>query len=229
MSALIRPIVFPIHLANSSPGSFHPLGPEDYTDMAYVGSSARLCQAIVDDDVEAVKAWCAQEDMDINCRDFCGRTPLHLACQSRTTGVEVVQALLDRGAKIIARVQDGRTALHMAATRGAKEIVVAILNKSAQNEQTKDEREARAKATAGSADESDVDMEDAPATSTGDSEADSFENIAASEAESKHAETTTTVGFVKVETPDDPDAKEFDEVDEDEEDDILDINTEDWE
>lgn len=200
--------------------------------MAYVGSTARLCQAIIDNDADAVTAWCAQEDADANCRDFCGRTPLHLASQNRSTGIEVVRALLDAGAKIIARVQDGRTALHMAAARGASDIVEAILNKSHENEEAKDEREAKEKAAKkegsdGSASEGDADAE-AKATDDESSEAESFDNIDTVDAQSRHAKTTTTAGFVKVDGSN-PDAPEFDEVDEEEEDDILDINTEDWE
>lgn len=42
--------------------------------MAYVGNTARLCQAIIDGDLEHVHNWCSQEGVDINCRDYCGRT-----------------------------------------------------------------------------------------------------------------------------------------------------------
>lgn len=128
-------------------GSFNPLGPEDYTEMAYVGETEKLCNAIVKNDVEAVRQWCQALPDDesgktaINQRDICGRTPLHLACLSESTSVEVAQILLDHGAKLVARVQDGRTALHFAAAKGDAELVRALLRKSAANEEEKELRE----------------------------------------------------------------------------------------
>jgi hypothetical protein len=38
--------------------------------MAYVGNTARLCQAIVDGDAEHVEDWLAQEGSDPNIRDY---------------------------------------------------------------------------------------------------------------------------------------------------------------
>jgi hypothetical protein len=51
-------------------GSFHPLTDDDWTDMAYVGNTARLCQAIIDGDAEHVEDWLSQEGADPNCRDY---------------------------------------------------------------------------------------------------------------------------------------------------------------
>jgi hypothetical protein len=34
--------------------------------MAYVGDTARLCQAIVDGDLEHVQDWCSQEGVDVS-------------------------------------------------------------------------------------------------------------------------------------------------------------------
>jgi ankyrin repeat protein len=89
---------------------------DEWTTMAYVGDTARLCQAIVDGDLEHVQDWCAQDGVDVNCRDYTGRTPLHLATMSST--LEIVQCLIDNGARLVARLVDGRTALHIAAARG---------------------------------------------------------------------------------------------------------------
>lgn len=36
-------------------GSFNPLSPEQYTDMAYVGNTQLLCQAIIDLDLNYVE------------------------------------------------------------------------------------------------------------------------------------------------------------------------------
>ena len=94
-------------------GSFHPLTADDWTEMAYVGNNARLCQAIVDGDAEHVQDWLNQEGADPNERDYTGRTPLQLAVMSSTP--EIVQILIDANARIVARMVDGRTALHLAA------------------------------------------------------------------------------------------------------------------
>lgn len=120
-------------------GSFHPLTEDDWTEMAYVGNTARLCQAIVDGDVEHVKDWLSQEGADPNERDYTGRTPLQLAVMSST--VEIVQTLIDAGARIVARMVDGRTALHLAAMRGETEMVKALLVKSEANEEEEAEKE----------------------------------------------------------------------------------------
>lgn len=120
-------------------GSFHPLTDDDWTEMAYVGNTARLCQAIVDGDAEHVQDWLNQEGADPNERDYTGRTPLQLAVMSSTP--EIVQILIDAGARIVARMVDGRTALHLAAMRGESAIVKAILVKSEANEEEEAKKE----------------------------------------------------------------------------------------
>lgn len=51
-------------------GSFNPITDDDWTEMAYVGNTARLCQAIIDEDLEHVVDWLSQEGSDPNCRDY---------------------------------------------------------------------------------------------------------------------------------------------------------------
>ncbi|RAL04303.1 ankyrin repeat protein [Aspergillus ibericus CBS 121593] len=113
-------------------GSFNPITETDWTEMAYVGNTERLCRAIVDCDKEEVEACLAKGKVDPNNRDYTGRTPLHLACLASTP--DIVQCLVDHGARLISRLADGRTALHLAAARGSVEIVRILLRKSAQNE-----------------------------------------------------------------------------------------------
>ena len=114
-------------------GSFNPITDDDWTEMAYVGNTQRLCQAIVDGDLEHVLDWCEQKGVDINGRDHTGRTPLQLAALCSTPAV--VQVLIDHGARIVSRVADGFTALHIAAQRGNAAMIKALLEKSEANEE----------------------------------------------------------------------------------------------
>ena len=114
-------------------GSFHPLTDDDWTEMAYVGNTARLCQAIVDHDLEHVQDWLQQDGADPNARDYTGRTPLQLAVTCSTT--EIVQCLIDHEARLVARLVDGKTALHLAALSGKTEMIRSILRKSEHNEE----------------------------------------------------------------------------------------------
>ncbi|KAL9113514.1 MAG: hypothetical protein Q9227_002251 [Pyrenula ochraceoflavens] len=126
-------------------GSFNPLTDDDWTEMAFVGNTARLFQAIVDRDLEGVQDWCDQEDADVNRRDHTGRTPLQVASMCSTP--EIVNCLIEHGARLVARVYDGFTALHIAAHRGDASIVEAILEKSEENEEEEDRKEEERKAT----------------------------------------------------------------------------------
>ncbi|KAK0702836.1 hypothetical protein B0H67DRAFT_676136 [Lasiosphaeris hirsuta] len=125
-------------------GSFNPLTDDDWTDMAYIGNTARLCQSIVDGDREDVTSWLAQEGADPNKRDYTGRSPLHLAVMSSTP--EVVQCLVDSGARITARLADGRTALHLAAEGGKAEMIKILMEKSTENEEEYEEQQSRLRA-----------------------------------------------------------------------------------
>lgn len=119
-------------------GSFNPLTEEDWTDMAYVGNTARLCQSIVDGDIDDVTNWLSQAEADPNTRDYTGRTPLHLAVIASTPAI--VKCLVDGGARLTSRLADGRTALHLAASRGDTDIIKTLMDKSIENEAADEER-----------------------------------------------------------------------------------------
>jgi ankyrin repeat protein len=204
-------------------GSFHPLTDDDWTEMAYVGNTARLCQAIIDEDLEHVEDWLSQEGSDPNCRDYTGRTPLHLAAMSSTP--EIVQALVDHGARLVARIADGRTALHLAAARGNAKIVKIILQKSEENEEEEAKKEdARKQARiAAREDKMEVDQKKDEAGSDDDIEMIDHEDSD----EDMHS--TTTGSFVKVKE-EEKKKDDNDMVPEDDEDepDVYDVNVLAW-
>jgi len=178
-------------------GSFNPITDDEWTTMAYVGDTARLCQAIVDGDLEHVQDWCAQEGVDVNRRDYTGRTPLHLATMASTP--EIVQCLIDNGARLIARLIDGRTALHIAAARGNVQMVNALIQKSEANEEEEEEkvearRAARKAAHAGSG-SADKDAEENADGDESDAESEASEITLDSE---EGSDSMTMGSFVKV-------------------------------
>ncbi|KAJ4196882.1 hypothetical protein NW755_001653 [Fusarium falciforme] len=181
-------------------GSFNPLTEQDWTDMAYVGNTARLCQSIVDGDVDDVLNWLSQEDSDPNKRDYTGRSPLHLAVMTSTP--EVVKCLVDHGSRITARLADGKTALHLAASRGNLEMIKILMEKSIENEEAEEERQDRKRQAAkrgdsDGKDEASNETHEAEASDKSDEESDG-ELI---DAETTDADTVSMVtgSFVNVE------------------------------
>ncbi|KAK2799263.1 hypothetical protein FQN50_008539 [Emmonsiellopsis sp. PD_5] len=113
-------------------GSFNPITDSDWTELAYIGDTEALCQAIVDGDFARVQSCCSQEGFNVDERDHTGRMPLHLAIMCGTP--EIVRCLVNHGARLVSRVAGGFTALHLAAARGDVEILRAILRKSEANQ-----------------------------------------------------------------------------------------------
>lgn len=71
---------------------------------------------------------------------YTGRTPLHLAAMA--SSIEIVACLINHGARLIARLVDGRTALHIAASRGDLGMVKILMSKSLSNKEEEAEKEA---------------------------------------------------------------------------------------
>ncbi|KAI4673784.1 uncharacterized protein J4E84_010929 [Alternaria hordeiaustralica] len=211
-------------------GSFHPLTDDDWTEMAYVGNTARLCQAIVDGDLEHVRDWLSQEGADPNRRDYTGRTPLHLAVMTSTP--QVVQALVDAGARIVARIFDGKTALHLAAMRGEVEMVRALLIKSEANEEEEAEKEALKK-------KNQILPETPDATSTNDTEEhasdddsenddDEDDDVDLLDDESDNADATTEGSVIKIDPKKSEDHDNLPDDANDDEPDVYDVNVVAW-
>jgi ankyrin repeat protein len=78
----------------------------------------------------------------------------------------IVQCLVDHGARLIWRLADGRTALHLAAARGSVEIVKILLTKSDENEEAEEARKDRARL--GKQEEKAVEAEDEDTEVIGD-------------------------------------------------------------
>lgn len=125
-------------------GSFKPLTDDDWTDMAYIGNTQELCQKICDGDIGFVNDWCKKNPGAVDRRDHTGRTPLQLAAQCSTPAI--LKCLVDNGARIVSRLVDGITALHIAAARGSVAMVAILLEKSEANEAEEANKEHRKKA-----------------------------------------------------------------------------------
>ena len=112
---------------------------------------------------------------------------------------EIVQCLIDNGARLIARLIDGRTALHIAAARGNVQMVNALIQKSEANEEEEEEkvearRAARKAAHAGSG-SADKDAEENADGDESDAESEASEITLDSE---EGSDSMTMGSFVKV-------------------------------
>jgi len=91
----------------------------------------KLFLAIAAKDVAATQA-CLVENLDLNSRDHVGRTALHVAILSYAP-IDIVNALVEAGARVTARLADGRTPLMLAAEVGSVEVAQLLLDRSKKN------------------------------------------------------------------------------------------------
>ncbi|RFU74893.1 ankyrin repeat [Trichoderma arundinaceum] len=181
-------------------GSFNPLTDQDWTDMAYIGNTARLFQSIVANDADDVSNWLSQEGANPNQRDYTGRAPLHLAVMVSTP--EIVRCLVDSGARITARLADGKTALHLAAARGHAEIIKILMDKSDENEEAEEDRkDRRRKATRAQEPKNEEGIQKSPekAESADDAEDSSDIELVDNAETEAEVQSIVTGSFVKVE------------------------------
>jgi ankyrin repeat protein len=127
-------------------GSFNPIDEGEWSDSAYVQATAKFFGAISKNDTVTTTQM-IEDNVDVNCRDHVGRTPLHVAILSNS--VECANALIDAGARMTARLVGGRTSLHLAAQMGQTSVVRKILVRSAYNaEKSAEKRNAEEAASA---------------------------------------------------------------------------------
>ena len=113
-------------------GSFNPIDVGEWSGQVYIGPTERLFAAIAAHDRSTVGNM-IKEGRDVNCRDHVGRSPLHFAIFCNAT--EIACDLVDAGARMTARLVDGRTSLHLAIQHDQVTVVRKLLERSTQNQE----------------------------------------------------------------------------------------------
>jgi ankyrin repeat protein len=112
-------------------GSFNPIDEGEWSETAYIQTTAKFFGAISKNDTITVTQM-IEDGEEVNRRDHVGRTPLHVATISNS--VECAKILIDAGARMTARLVGGRTSFHLAAQTGQTSLVKKVLARSAYNE-----------------------------------------------------------------------------------------------
>ncbi|KAJ6520371.1 hypothetical protein C8R45DRAFT_58736 [Mycena sanguinolenta] len=112
------------------PGSLQSVNEAGWTAQAYITPAEKFFTAIAAHDCVVVSNML--KDIDLNCRDCVGRTPLHLAILSGAP--DIACDLVRAGARITAQMVDGRKSLHLATQLDQLEVVRTILERSAVNQ-----------------------------------------------------------------------------------------------
>ena len=136
----------------SMTGSFNPIDEGGWGEQVYIPPAAQLFQAIVIHDRAIVQRLLKADDAAVNVhqRDHVGRTVLHVAIMVKA--VDIAEDLIDAGARITARLADGRTPLHLAAQYDLTSLIDKLLERSKKNEkglENKHENEAALAETPG--------------------------------------------------------------------------------
>ena len=197
-------------------GSFNPIDDGEWAGQAYMGPTEKLFNAVVSGDRAAVAKIISADGFDIDRRDHVGRTPLQIAILSKAN--DIACDLVDAGARMTARVVDGRTALHLAAQLDLPAVVRKLLERSAVNKE-KAEEEATAKKEAEKKKEEekmDVGDEDGGGGDDEDGDRDSSEDDWSSQDEDKAKDSKPK-----------PDISQIPE-DEEDEPDVFNVNIPDW-
>ena len=113
-------------------GSFKPIDVGEWSAQVYIGQTERIFAAIAAHNRTTVGTM-IKEGVDVNRRDHVGRSPLHFAilCNAK----DIAFDLVDAGARMTARLVDGRSSLHLAIQHDQVTVVRKLLEKSAQNQE----------------------------------------------------------------------------------------------
>ena len=164
-------------------GSFNPIDDGEWSEQVYVKPTQKLFAAVAARDRDAAQNL-IREEIDVNQRDHVGRTALHVAILSKAP--EIACDLINAGARITARLADGKAPLHLASQYDQVAVVRKLLEKSAQNveesfadamDEDEDEKEPKKAAERPSSeddwsshDDDDIEMVDAEDENSGDDE-----------------------------------------------------------
>lgn len=118
-------------------GSFNSIDDGEWSELAYMGPTEKLFNAIVTGDHAAVSKIVSGESFDVERRDQVGRTPLQIAILSKAA--DIACDLIDAGTCMTARVVDGRTALHLVVQLDLPVVVRKLLEQSAVNKENAEE------------------------------------------------------------------------------------------
>ena len=115
-------------------GSFKPIDEGEWSEQAYILSATLLFQAIAQHDRATVQRLLEDKEAGINLhrRDHVGRTALHVAILVKA--VEIAEDLIDAGARITARLADGRGPLHLAAQYDLPRLIKKLVERSKKNQ-----------------------------------------------------------------------------------------------
>ena len=216
-------------------GSFNPIDDGEWTEQVYVKPTQKLFAAIAARDRDAVQNL-LREEIDVNQRDHVGRTTLHVAILCRAP--EIACDLIDSGARITARLVNGKTPLHLASQYDQVAVVRKLLEKSAQNveeskaadamDEDEDEKVSKNSNKAverpsseddwSSHDDDDIEMADAESEDDENDEDEDEDNEGKGEAKSRPKTEATPV----------PETPSGDIPDDKDEPDIIDVNSLDW-
>ncbi|KDQ65163.1 hypothetical protein JAAARDRAFT_188410 [Jaapia argillacea MUCL 33604] len=191
----------------SMTGSFNPIDVGEWSEQAYIGQTEKFFKAITTQDRATVISM-IKEGIDVNRRDHVGRTPLHVAILAKAS--EIAGDLIDGGARMTARLVDGRTALHLVAQLDLPIILRKLLDRSAINKEEFDR----------------VQLEKAQAEKDEEGEQDKNEEEASEDDWSEITDEKKGKGELKADTGPTQDA----DIPEDSDDlpDVFDVNLPDW-
>lgn len=123
-------------------GSFNPIDDGEWSEQVYIRPTQKLFTAIAARDRAAVQTLLQDAAIDVNNRDYVGRTTLHVAIFAKAT--DIACDLIDAGARVTARLADGRAPLHLAAQYDLPVVIKKLFERSALNKEAEEKKAGQA-------------------------------------------------------------------------------------